>query len=212
MNRFMPYGLLAAVTMLAISTTASAFGPCCCFCKEGRCQVKVDKEEVDVPEFTCKCETICVPPLRFPWECGPLKKCGKVRQVKVLGSEKSKETICTYDWSAVHCCPACRVKVRASCGCGCCGACHGGDSCTVQPCFIDSECAQMQLPTPATSLQEESADAVETEAFSQRYPEVNVAMLDAIRTAKPDADGWVSLSNHASDSLSANIELIEATE
>ncbi|CAN0496398.1 unnamed protein product [Hapterophycus canaliculatus] len=72
-------GFTTLASTLLVAASASAVGPCCFFCQKGRCQVEVDVEEVDVAGFDVECEAICIPPLRFPWECGPLKKCGKVR-------------------------------------------------------------------------------------------------------------------------------------
>ncbi|TWT80163.1 hypothetical protein CA13_15760 [Planctomycetes bacterium CA13] len=200
MKRIIPLGLLGLATLLTLSTsTASAFGPCCCFCEEGRCQVKVEKEEVETTKFVVECETICIPPLRFPWECGPLKKCGKVRTIKKLGTEKGKKTVCVYDWSALHCCPSCYSKVRGGCGCD-----SGCDS--------YSCCAQADVPASndvrAVALADAAKAAVD---FAARFPEVSVAAIGAIQSAKPDSDGWVTLSNHEEVAVASDVELIEVS-
>ncbi|MCM2370353.1 hypothetical protein [Aporhodopirellula aestuarii] len=208
MNRIIPLGLLAAAAIMSLAGSASAFGPCCCFCQEGRCQVTVEREEVETKEFVCECEAICIPPLRFPWECGPLKKCGKVRCVKTLGSVKGKETICVYDWSAIHCCPSCRSKLRGCCGNGCNSGCCDSVG---YPCEISTESCCAEVKVPNLNEANDPGFTAEAEAFAKRYPDVSVAVFDAINNAKPEADGWISLSNHSADTLAADVELIEAT-
>ncbi|WP_044255835.1 hypothetical protein [Rhodopirellula sp. SWK7] len=216
MNRIIPLGLLAAAAVMSLASSASAFGPCCCFCQEGRCQVTVEREEVETKKFVVECEAICIPPLRFPWECGPLKKCGKVRCVKKLGSENGSKVVCVYDWTAIHCCPSCCSKLRGCCGngcdSGCCDSGCGDTGCCEPvgyPCEMTMEPCCAEAKTPAITELKDEAFAEEAAAFAERYPEVSVAVFDAIREAKPEADGWISLSNHSTDSLAAEVDMIE---
>lgn len=186
-------GLVALTASVVYSSTANAFGPACCFCQAGRCSVEVEKEEVDVTCFDVECETICIPPLRFPWECGPLKKCGKVRTVKKLVSDKTKKTVCVYDWSAITCCPDCRHRARGIYGCGkkcdkdCCASTDGSAS----------------LP-PATFAN----NSGETIRLDQHE---TVALATAISRAEPDAEGWVTITNPNANSLQAENDLIETS-
>ncbi|MFG0286650.1 MAG: hypothetical protein ACF8CQ_00655 [Rhodopirellula sp. JB044] len=211
MNRIIPLGLLAAAAVMSLASTASAVGPCCCFCQEGRCQVTVEKEEVETKKWVCKQEAICIPPLRFPWECGPLKKCGKVRCVKKLDTIKCKKTECVYDWTAIHCCPDCCSKIRGCCGNGCdSGCCDSGCCDSVgYPCEMTMEPCCAEAKVPAKVEMKDEAFEEEAAAFAARYPDVSVAVFDAIREAKPEADGWISLSNHSTETLSAEADLIE---
>ena len=84
----------------------------CCVCAKKVCQVTVDREEVEKTCFDCKCEDICIPPVRFWWECGPLKKCGKIRTVRKLVPEKFTTTVCTYDWNVISICTGCYRHVH----------------------------------------------------------------------------------------------------
>ncbi|MCC9642113.1 hypothetical protein LOC71_07495 [Rhodopirellula sp. JC740] len=217
MNRSIPFGRFALLGLVALtasalfSSTASAFGPACCFCQAGRCVVEVEKEEVDVKCFDVECETICIPPLRFPWECGPLKKCGKVRTIKKLVTDKKKKTVCTYDWSAITCCPDCRKRAcglfggKGSCGTGCCdtgcdvgceiGGCDAG-------CCASTEGAPL---LPPASFVNNGGEVIELDQAE------TVALASAISRAKPDAEGWVTLENTNNASLQAENDLIETT-
>lgn len=205
-------GLFALTASVVFSSTASAFGPACCFCQAGRCVVEVEKEEVDVTCFDVECETICIPPLRFPWECGPLKKCGKVRTIKKLITDKKKETVCTYDWSAIACCPDCRHRARGIFGCGkgcndgCCAAGNCDSGCDVGGCDIGccaSNEAAASLPPAAFAN-----NAGETIQLDQQE---SVALASAISRAEPDAEGWVTITNPKTMSLQAEDDLIETS-
>jgi len=218
MHRFLSIGIVTIAALFTLDNTAFGVGPCCCFCSEGRCQVKVEREEVETKKFTCECETVCIPPVRFPWESGPSKKCGKVRKIKKLGTTKGKETVCTYEWSAVQCCPSCARKIRGRRGC----AHEGSSHCDVSERNSTCRTGVMIVP-PAVALEptglepigtaqfEAAQSEAEAEAFAARYPKVTVATLDAIRTGKPDADGWIILRSPQPQSLTAETELIETS-
>ena len=201
MNKILQLGLLGIVAAFSMTSTSNAIGPCCCFCEEGRCQVKVEREEVETKEFTCECETICIPPIRFPWQCGPLKNCGKIRTIKKLGTVKGKKSICVYDWTAIQCCPSCSRKVREGCrfrsvGCGSSGV----------PCdkAITSR-AQVPILNSGFESHDSLLDAGGESAPAARYPEVSVALVDAIRAAAPEADGWVQLDALQSKVLASKV-------
>ncbi|SMP59161.1 hypothetical protein SAMN06265222_106175 [Neorhodopirellula lusitana] len=226
MNRYLFAALAATATMLVAAQSAFAFGPCCCFCQKGRCQVEVDVEEVEIKTLDCECEAICIPPLRFPWECGPLKKCGKVRMVKKLVSgEPKKCKECTYEWTAIVCCPDCRSKLRKCCGasgCGDSGCCESAGSCDA---YIEMPCgdvpccateavgsaslAQTQVPQPA-GVEEVSATLpkvfVATNLPTKKVP---VALVQALESASPEADGWVKVPKIATTALSVGNGMIE---
>lgn len=218
--------VVALIGALITSSTASAVGPCCLFCQKGRCNVEVDVEEVEVKGFDVECEAVCIPPLRFPWECGPLKKCGKVRCVKKLVGDKKTTKVCTYDWEAIVCCPDCRSKLRrcksSACGSSCCDSdeCGNGgcDDC-VPACGPAGCCAATTAPTTRAGVEgksaadqlliEESVEVAEVMVAEFVPAEMTVALVNAIGEAKPDSDGWVRVSNLSSGSLSASGELLE---
>jgi len=192
-------GFSAIAAILVFSATASAFGPCCCFCQEGRCHVSVEQKEVDVKCFDVECEAICIPPLRFPWECGPLKKCGKVRIVKKLTTDKKKKCVCEYDWTAVHCCPDCYSRVRSCCGCNSGGCCDEFIGC-------DFGCASATDTKAAAGLVQSETALPKTKAQADQ----SIALVNAIAEATPSDDGWVTIKNPAANSLAADGALIEA--
>ena len=224
------YILTVAATLLFAAQSALAVGPCCCFCQKGRCQVEVDVEDVDVKIFDCECEAICIPPLRFPWECGPLKKCGKVRVVKKLVSDKKKCKVCTYDWTAIVCCPDCRSKMNR-CGSSCCEPsccdvpCCDESPCCDSPCFAVPCCATessqansvASVPVPSSVTIPGSLTSDETEVT---IPEVVIApvvpqarpsieLVQALQDAEPEADGWVKVPHVATRPLTVDGGLIE---
>lgn len=109
------HGTTAAVaTALALfsATDASAGHHACCVCQQKVCHLEIGEEEVDVNCFDVECEDVCIPPVRFWWECGPINRCGKVRTVHKLTTESHKKTECTYDWSVVTICRPCYHKVH----------------------------------------------------------------------------------------------------
>ncbi|TWT93573.1 hypothetical protein [Neorhodopirellula pilleata] len=225
MKRYQLIPIAPAIGMLVglmiATVTASAAGPCCLFCQKGRCNVDVDVEEVEIKGFDVECEAICIPPLRYPWECGPLKKCGKIRCVKKLVSDKRTAKICTYDWEAVVCCPECRSKLHqcgSSCDNGTCCDNQGCDSPSMPICDSVGCCADDSTPATASLAQRPSGNGLESSEVTEviiaeiadvAAPEVTVALVHAIGQATPDADGWVRVTNLASGSLSAAGELIE---
>ncbi|MEO9590744.1 hypothetical protein [Rhodopirellula bahusiensis] len=218
MNRSIQFGRIALLGLFALtasvvfSSTANAFGPACCFCQAGRCVVEVEKEEVDVKCFDVECEAICIPPLRFPWECGPLKKCGKVRTIKKLVIDKKTKTVCVYDWSAITCCPDCRSRARGifGCGNGCSesGCCDSGceTGCDVGGCDIGC-CASTEgaASLPPATFANNAGEAIQLDQ------QETVALASAISRAEPDAEGWVTITNPKQTSLQAENDLIEAT-
>ena len=237
MKRKKLISIVPTVTLLIgllVTTTASAVGPCCLFCQKGRCHVEVDIEEVEIKGFDVESEAICIPPLRFPWECGPLKKCGKVRCVKKLVGDKKTCKVCTYDWEAIVCCPDCRTKLRrcgSSCGNGSC--CEAGSGCDTfgcdalgdSPCGPVRCCADNTPPVTQRMAGHEIDHAIDEPQVADvmiadvmvadviiaeiAAPEMTVALVHAIGQAKPDADGWVRVTNLSSGSLSAEGQLIE---
>jgi hypothetical protein len=84
----------------------------CCVCQTKTCKVTVEKEEVDVACFDVECVDVCIPPVRFWWERGPLRQCGKIRTVKQLVVEKHPKQVCTYDWEVISICSRCYRDVH----------------------------------------------------------------------------------------------------
>lgn len=84
---------------------------CCSVCEQKVCHLEVDRQEIDVDCFEVECEDVCIPPVRFWWECGPIKRCGKVRTVNKLVTRSRTEIECSYDWSVVTICRACYRKI-----------------------------------------------------------------------------------------------------
>jgi len=85
--------------------------PCsttCCCDTQDVCICQRTTEKVKKPCWKVTCKKICIPPIRFPWQCGRLSGCGKVRTVRVLEKEESKETQRGYQWTV--------RTVRTGCG------------------------------------------------------------------------------------------------
>lgn len=174
---FLPF-LIAAAGILIPFVPAFAFGPACCLCQKARCEVDVGVEEVDVNGFDVKCERICIPPLRFPWECGPLKKCGKVRYVNQLVEDKTTTKVCTYEWKAIVCCPSCRSKIRHQCG---------------------HERAGIRSEPVAAKTSDEGLPGMIDEQCSHPalfVSEISATLYNAVEQAEPDSEGWVRLDRH----------------
>lgn len=189
MLRFLLVTLLAGLSFPLSTTSASATGACCCFCRAGRCSVKVDKQEVQDSVFDVECETICIPPIRFPWECGPLRKCGQVRVIKKLVTDKEKRVECTYEWSATTCCPQCRHRIMCPPVCAVPAA--------------RAECVGPPAHPEPAKLVEQAGGATASPA------DQNAALKSAIAHSKPDEDGWVVIKNTPAAELSADTGLID---
>lgn len=164
---------LACIAVACWSGQAAAFGPCCCFCDQGQCKLNVDRGEAEVPVFRVECEAICIPPLRFPWECGPIRKCGKVRHVKKLVIEARNVPVCLYEWEAIHCCGNCRERLR-----------HHHRRCLAEggSAFEESEGSG----EPATPMQTSAPP---------------LALVTALLQQEPDEQGWVHVTNRAAEPL-----------
>ncbi len=85
--------------------------PCSC-CRRTVCHVSAEREEVDDTGFRVRREDVCIPPIRFWWECGPIRRGGKVRTVSKLAQETTKKTVWTYEWNALTICGDCYRDVH----------------------------------------------------------------------------------------------------
>jgi hypothetical protein len=95
-----------------------ATGDCQISCP--RCHCCVPKVEIEKMKQHCwevKCEPICIPQVKFPWErkpcaapCGeiycPPAKCAKTRHVHVLQLVEYECEVCKYTWTPL-CQPPC---------------------------------------------------------------------------------------------------------
>jgi len=105
--------LAATIVLVADRTGRAADGDACCVCRQKKCKVTVDTQEVGVECDDVRCEDVCIPPVRFWWERGPLKTSGKIRTVrKLVTKDVGKKTVCTYDWEVVTMCAECFAKVH----------------------------------------------------------------------------------------------------
>lgn len=102
-------------------------GPKCCQCRcvvycepdDYVCCRKTEKETIEKECFTVECEAVCIPKFRLPWECCSQGKCGRIRCVNVLGTEKYECEECVTTWEArrVRCsCGRCGSSGRGGCG------------------------------------------------------------------------------------------------
>ncbi|MEM1228532.1 MAG: hypothetical protein AAGJ40_22800 [Planctomycetota bacterium] len=197
------YLIILIVLMSPIGKQLAAWdpGPCCCFCNQGHCRVEVGHEEVEETRFDCESVAICIPPLRFPWERGPLKKCGKVRVIQKLTKTKVTKHVCTYDWSAIACCPKCRQRVlEGGCDSGCCDAFNGEASC----CDAGDFSGDGQVSSEDRPL----APAMQLPARHR------LALVEAIREAPTDDAGWarvpaMAVAGETSDSLTSDVGLMD---
>ncbi len=196
MLRFVLITLLTGLSVPIAPTIASATGACCCFCRAGRCSVKIDKQDVEATVFKVECETVCIPPIRFPWECGPLRRCGQVRVIKKLVTDKEKHTECTYEWSGIACCPQCshRIKCRPACPPACEPACPVPVPC---PGGVD------QPTYPQPSSLDNACDPVALQAGR------TAALTSAIARSAPQEDGWVVIDPGQQPGLSSYAGLID---
>lgn len=54
--------------------------------------------------YDVECQEICIPAVRFPWDCGPAR-CGQTRLVTRLTSQERDKPDCEYEW--VNVCDRC---------------------------------------------------------------------------------------------------------
>ncbi len=85
----------------------------CPRCAQKACHLTVSTKTEETECFEVECKDICIPPVTFPWQCGP-KNCGRVRTVHVLVTEKSEQQVCEYKWNVVAICPSCRAALQAT--------------------------------------------------------------------------------------------------
>ncbi|QDS96005.1 hypothetical protein FF011L_48090 [Roseimaritima multifibrata] len=118
MYRMLSTIVLAAGFLLTPTTTQAGHfhkqksADCCCVCQQKTCKLNVDVKEVEETCFEVECEDVCIPPVRFWWECGPSKRCPKVRTVAKLVTEKKTKKVCVYDWEVVTVCRNCYQNLR----------------------------------------------------------------------------------------------------
>ena len=106
--------LLACSTLFVANPAANAGkhhrhrkAPCCSTCGQEVCVGKSEIEEIELPTFDCETESVCIPAVRFPWQCGP-PKCGWVRKVAVMTESKMKMEKCVWSWSVKDLCEECQ--------------------------------------------------------------------------------------------------------
>lgn len=112
MKALITAGVTACVLSWSSLCSAEDCSHCCRICKVKICNVTVGKEEIESNCFECEAVDICIPPVRFWWECGPLRQCGKIRTVNRLTTHSTTKTVCTYDWSVATVCRPCYRKVH----------------------------------------------------------------------------------------------------
>jgi hypothetical protein len=115
---------------------------CSCHVQCPRCQsyckLEVEKELEKKHCWKVECETICIPPVRFPWQRGCPAKCAKTRTVRVLKKHEYECDVCSYQWTAVEM-PCCEEKIE-----------HEGESKPPAPIPADSLQPTPPKPTAAT--------------------------------------------------------------
>ena len=77
---------------------SSCGGVQCPSCDEDICRLELDKSDVEKSCFKVKQKTICIPPVRFPWQkcCPP--GTSKTRIVNQLSVHKYECPSCSYQW------------------------------------------------------------------------------------------------------------------
>lgn len=84
----------------AVEGRAGEFGcPACSQCG-GTCVLQARPVTVEETCYDVKCEKICIPAVRFPWDCGP-PRCGRARVVSKLTTETFERPDCEYEWVPV---------------------------------------------------------------------------------------------------------------
>jgi len=136
--------------------------PTCCSSYGKTCSPEVKQIEVEHHCYADKCQDICIPAVRFPWEdcCSPLR-CGKVRSVKQLTKWEYKCPDCEVEWNVINngCCGYGNGCTHGNvCGCGnnCGGAC-GDPACGYS---VDSVPTEAPQPMPPVATPESSPSEV----------------------------------------------------
>ena len=80
----------------------SCGGSQCPSCEGDICKLELDKSKITKTRFKTEQESVCVPPVRLPWQkcCPPGKS--KTRLVTRLKTEKYECPHCAYKWSLVE--------------------------------------------------------------------------------------------------------------
>ncbi|MEZ6137268.1 MAG: hypothetical protein R3C53_20455 [Pirellulaceae bacterium] len=97
--------ILLVFSLVSTAALAECGQRCCCMCGKKVCVLKVSEEKEDVIGFEVESKEICIPGIKFPWNCK--RNCGGVRHVCVLKEEKKEKTVCKYDWSIKTVCTTC---------------------------------------------------------------------------------------------------------
>lgn len=103
--------LLFLFTILIVARPAATIAQChgnarcgchvqCPQCRS-YCKLEIDKDKEEKSCWTVECETICIPPVTFPWQCTP-KKCAKTKTIRILKKHKYECDVCSYTWTLVE--------------------------------------------------------------------------------------------------------------
>ncbi len=150
--------------------------------------MEVKQKTVEVPCFDTECETICIPPVRFPWECGPLRRCGKVRRVNRLVLDTREETVCQYNWSAkLLCCPQCRQQ-----------RCQNHHRrCHAPNLSLSSTPDGLQSPVATDDAWRDYFQDPSEELSGDNV--LQATLIETLEQTEPQPDGWVVADNPFSD-------------
>lgn len=92
-------GLMLLTLGFSATTFAGEFGCERCICG-GHCILQVKQITKTESCFDVEHKEICIPAVRFPWECGP-RRPGRTRVVSKLTTEEREKTSCDYEWVPV---------------------------------------------------------------------------------------------------------------
>lgn len=92
-----------SLTLLALTVSATTFagefGCERCLCG-GRCILQAIPTTATETCFDIEQESICIPSVQFPWECGP-RRPGRTRVVSKLTTSEREKPSCDYEWVPV---------------------------------------------------------------------------------------------------------------
>ena len=123
MNRSLLALILVACLAFASDSRAGESAPPCDSCKPAGCcatameciyccRPVMKREKIERECFEVKCEYICIPGIKWPWQkCCEKPSCGKVKKVRKLSKREYEcGEKCVWDWELSCCCRTVHCK------------------------------------------------------------------------------------------------------
>lgn len=180
-----------AAACIAVAGDGSCVG-LCPTCGEKVCvtSAKPGKETRDCWEV--ECVEVCIPPVRFPWECcdrracdccdacGPCvsDKCGQVRCVRRLRKEEYECDVCEYEHTIVFRCPHCDAVGDGYCIPPAPLACDAEGLMVVPPAVAEPQ------PVPVIEQQSAQVSTQEKASLKTRFAAGRQALRDRLNSLR----------------------------